>query len=61
MSKKPVSMRLSVATVKELEALAKRYKASQADVVAILVHCVHRYGEVDDERLEELFAVAERC
>ena len=61
MSKKSVTMRLSEATIKELGALAKRYNVSQADVAAVLIHCVHKYGDVDEERLEEIFAVVERC
>ena len=61
MSKKPVAMRLSETTIKELEGLAKRYKVSQAVAVAVLIHSAYQYGEVDEDRLEELFAVAERC
>ena len=59
--KKPVALRLSEKTIKELDTLTKRYKVSQADVVAVLIHCVAQHGEIVEERLEEFFAIVERC
>jgi hypothetical protein len=55
--KKPVSLRLSETTANELEALAKRYKVSQADVVSVLVHCIYTNGEIEEEKLKEWFGV----
>jgi hypothetical protein len=57
-SKKPVSMRLSETTIKELEGLVKRHRVSQADVISILVHCAYLFHDVNEEKLEEWFDVA---
>ena len=61
MSKKTVGLRLSEATIKELETLTKRYKVSQADIVSVLIHCVCQHGEIEEDKLQEFFAVVERC
>lgn len=57
-AKKSVTFRLSETTIKELESLAKREKISQADVLAVIVHCVYAFGDVEDERLAEWFEIA---
>jgi len=59
--KRTVGLRLTEATAKELESLAKKNNVSQADVVAVLVHCVFLYGAADAEKLEEMFGVVSRC
>ena len=61
MAKKTVGFRLSEATIKELESLAKKHKVSQADVVAVIVRCVYQNGNVDEDELYELFEVVSRC
>ena len=60
-AKKAVGLRLSEATIRELADLAKKYRVSQSNVVSVLVHCLHRYGEIKEERVSELFGVVERC
>jgi hypothetical protein len=55
-AKKAVTFRLSEITVNELNALAKRYKVSQADVIAIIIHAI--YAGLDLEQLDEYFEVA---
>ena len=59
--KKSVGLRLTEATAKELESLAKKYNVSQAGVVAVLVHCVFLHGAADAEKLEEIFEIVSRC
>ena len=56
--KRTASFRLSETTHKELESLAKRHSISQADVIAVLVHCAHSYGDLEEERLDEWFEIA---
>jgi predicted DNA binding CopG/RHH family protein len=53
--KKAVNMRLSETTIKELAELAKKHGVSQADVVAVLVHCHYVGGDMDN--LDEWFEV----
>ena len=60
-AKKAVGLRLSEATIRELADLAKKYRVSQSNVVSVLVHCLHQYGEIEEERISELFDVVERC
>lgn len=60
-AKKAVGLRLSEATVTELEALAKKYKVSQADVVAVLIRCVYAKGSIDEDNLDEIFELVARC
>ena len=60
-AKKTVGLRLSEATIKELESLAKKYGVSQADVVAVLIRCVYTNGGIDEDELYELFELASRC
>ena len=60
-AKRSVGLRLSEATIRELEALSKKYNVSQADVVAVLVRCVYQNGNIDDEELDEMFEVVSRC
>jgi formaldehyde-activating enzyme involved in methanogenesis len=60
-SKKPVGLRLSEATIKELESLAKKYGVSQSDVVAVLIRCVYQQGNIDEDELDELFEIVSRC
>jgi hypothetical protein len=31
---------------------------SQADVIAVVVHCVNIYGEIEEEKLNEWFEIA---
>jgi len=59
--KKSVSLRLSEATIKELESLAKRYSVSQADVVAVLIRCVYNNSSIDEDELDEMFELVSRC
>jgi hypothetical protein len=60
-AKKSVGLRLSEATIKELEYLSKKFKVSQSDVVAVLVRCVYQNGCIEDEELDELFEIVSRC
>ena len=60
-AKKSVGLRLSEATIKELEYLSKKFKVSQSDVVAVLVRCVYQNGGVEDDNLDELFEIVSRC
>jgi len=60
-TKKSVGLRLSEATIKELEFLAKRYSVSQADVVAVLIRCVYNGGSIDGDELDEMFELVSRC
>jgi len=60
-AKKPVGLRLSEATVKELEFLSKKYHVSQSDVVAVLIRCVYNNGSIDEDELDELFELVSRC
>ena len=57
-TKRTASFRLSQTTLKELEALAKRYGISQADVIAVIVHCVYAFGDIEEDRLNEWFEIA---
>ena len=57
-TKKQVNLRLKDTVTKELQAISKKYRISQADVVAILIHWCHTDGE-DIDRLEEAFSTAE--
>ena len=57
-TKRTASFRLSQTTLKELESLAKRNGISQADVIAVVVHCVYAYGDVDADRLSDWFEIA---
>jgi len=54
--KKAVSLRLSETTIKELADIAKRHNVSQADVVAVLVHCFYTGGDMDS--IDEWFDIA---
>jgi len=60
-AKKSVGLRLSEATIRELETLAKKYGVSQADIVAVLIRCVYNNGSIDEEELSELFEIVSRC
>ena len=60
-AKKSVGLRLSEATIRELESLAKKYGVSQADVVAVLIRCVYNNGSIDEDELNELFEIVSRC
>jgi len=60
-AKKTVGLRLSEATIKELESLAKKYGVSQAEVVAVLVRCVYSSGGIDEDELNGLFELVSRC
>jgi len=60
-AKKTLGIRLSEATIKELDSLAKKYNVSQADVVAVLVRCVYQNGNIDEDELNELFEIVSRC
>ena len=60
-AKKSVGLRLSEATIRELESLAKKYSVSQSDVVAVLIRCVYQNGNIDEDELAELFEVVSRC
>ena len=54
--KKPVTMRLSETTVKELAEIAKRQKVSQADVVTILTHLYYTDGDIGN--VDDWFDIA---
>jgi len=54
--KKAVSVRLSETIIEELATLAKRFKVSQADVIAVLVHFACVGGDFDD--IDEWFDIA---
>jgi len=60
-TKKSVGLRLSEATIRELNSLAKKYSVSQADVVSVLVRCVYQNGSIGEDELDELFEIASRC
>jgi len=60
-AKKSVGLRLTEATIRELESLAKKFKVSQSDVVAVLIRCVYQNGNIDEDELDELFEVVARC
>jgi len=53
--KKPASFRLSETTIKEISALAKTHSVSQADVIAVLVHCF--YAGLDFEDWDTYFDI----
>jgi len=57
-TKRTASFRLSETTLKELGAVARRHSISQADVIAVVVHCVYISGEVEEEQLNEFFEIA---
>ena len=54
--KKAATFRLSETTINELADLAKRHGVSQADVIAVLVHCLYVGGDMDS--IDEWFDVA---
>jgi hypothetical protein len=56
-TKKPVSIRLSETSIKELETLCKREKLSQASVISVLLHCAW-LGDIEQEKLDEWFEIA---
>jgi len=60
-AKKSVGLRLSEATISELESIAKKYHVSQSDVVSVLVRCVYNNGSIDEDELYELFELVSRC
>ena len=60
-AKKSVGLRLSEATIRELESLAKKYGVSQADVVTVLIRCVYNNDSIDEDELNELFEIVSRC
>jgi antitoxin component of RelBE/YafQ-DinJ toxin-antitoxin module len=60
-AKRSVGLRLSDATIRELESLAKKYSVSQSDVVAVLIRCVYNNGGIDEDELYELFELVSRC
>ena len=53
--KKAMSFRLSETTIKEISAIAKKQSVSQADVVAVLVHCF--YAGLDAEEWDTYFDI----
>ena len=55
--KRTASFRLSETTHRELENLAKKNNISQADVIAVLIHCVYLSGEIREEKLNEWFEI----
>lgn len=55
-AKKPVAFRLSEKTINQLEALAKRYGVSHAQVVTILIH--HYSTGADMDALDNWFDLA---
>ena len=57
-AKKTVGFRLSDTTIRELTETANRHKVSQADVIAVLVHCYYAFGDIDEEKLSEWFDIA---
>ena len=60
-AKKSVGLRLSEATIKELDSLVKKYNVSQSDVIAVLIRCVYNNGSIEEDELSELFEVVSRC
>ena len=60
-AKRTVGLRLAEATIRELEALSKRYNVSQSEVVAVVVRCVYQNGNIDEDDLSEMFEVVSRC
>jgi len=55
--KKPVSYRLSEATIRELADIAKRNKVSQSDIITILIHWLYTDGE-DTWKIQEALDTA---
>lgn len=47
-AKKSQTFRLSEGTIKELETLAKRYKRSQAEILALVIHAFHEQWDFED-------------
>ena len=60
-AKRSVGLRLSEATIRELEELSRKYNVSQADVVAVLIRRVYQNGNINEEELGEMFEVVSRC
>jgi len=49
-TKKSVSYRLTEATLRELESLAKRHHISQAELIAVLVHALYEgWGKINSK------------
>ena len=55
-TKKPISIRLNEATIKELNSLCKREGLSQGTLISILVHCAY-LGDVSEEQLDEWYKI----
>ena len=55
-AKKPITLRLSETTARELASLAQTKKLSQADVISVLVHCA--YSGLDWDELDQYFDIA---
>ena len=60
MTKQAKSFRLSEMTVKEIEAMSKRWQLGQAEVISLLVHAAEAVGWADDEKFDEMIQVARR-
>ena len=60
MTKQAKSFRLSEMTVKELEAMSKRWQLGQAEVISLLVHAAETVGWADDEKFDEMIQLARR-
>ena len=57
-TKKQINLRLKDTVINELKHLTRRHKASQADIVAILIHWLYTDGE-DVEKLDEALNTAD--
>jgi len=55
--KKAATFRLPIETIQQINALAKRNKVSQADVISVLVHCTLKGDCIDEDALDEMFAI----
>ena len=56
--KKAIGFRLSETTIKELTSIAANKKVSQADVIAVLVHCYYLNDDIDSETIDQWFDIA---
>lgn len=58
--KQAKSFRLSEMTVKELEAMSKRWQLGQAEVISLLVHAAEAVGWEDEDKFHDMIQLARR-
>ena len=55
--KKAATFRLPIETIQQIEAIAKRNKVSQADVISVLVHCLTKGDGIDEDEIYDVFDI----